>query len=65
VLAVLHDLNLAARYTHRLALLKRGRAVAIGEPAAVLTAERIASCFGMDVIVEKHPTRGCPLVVAA
>jgi iron complex transport system ATP-binding protein len=65
VLAVLHDLNLAARYAHRLALLKAGCLVAAGEPAAVLTAERIADCFGIRARVERHPVRACPLVVVS
>lgn len=64
VLAVLHDLNLAARYAHRLVLLKAGRVAAAGRPEDVLTAARVADCFGIEAIIERHPTRGCPLVVA-
>lgn len=45
VLISLHDLNLALRYTDRLALLGEGRIIAIGEPERVLTAELIAQVF--------------------
>jgi heme transport system ATP-binding protein len=65
VLVVLHDLNLAARYADRIVLLKQGSLITAGTPTAVLTPERIANCFGIDAVVASHPTRGCPLVVAA
>ena len=48
VLAVLHDLNLASHFFPRLILLDRGRIVADGPPAEVLTAERIRDVFGVD-----------------
>ena len=50
-LAALHDLNLAARYCHRLAMLHEGRLVALGAPAEVLTAERIGTVYGVDATV--------------
>ena len=64
VLAVLHDLNLAAYYADRIAVLKQGRLVALGPPSAVLTTETIRDAFGRDALVETHPTVGCPLVIA-
>lgn len=48
VLAVLHDLNLASHFFPRLILLDRGRVVADGRPADVLTADRIHDVFGVD-----------------
>jgi iron complex transport system ATP-binding protein len=48
VLAVLHDLNLASHFFPRLILLDRGRVVADGRPADVLTADRIRDVFGVD-----------------
>jgi iron complex transport system ATP-binding protein len=44
---VVHDLNLAARFSDRLVLLNQGRMVASGTPAAVLTSERIMETFGI------------------
>jgi ABC-type cobalamin/Fe3+-siderophores transport system ATPase subunit len=48
ILAVLHDLPLAAHFFERLLLLDAGRIVADGRPADVLTAERIRSVYGVD-----------------
>lgn len=45
---VLHDLNAAARFADRLALMHEGRLFAIGAPAEVLTAPIIAAAFEMQ-----------------
>lgn len=55
VIAVLHDVNLAARYCDRIALLSHGRLEAIGAPKEVLTPENIQSVYGVDVVVRKNP----------
>ncbi len=47
VLVSLHDLGLAARWCDRLILLDRGRVVAEGPPAQVLTPERLAAVYGI------------------
>jgi iron complex transport system ATP-binding protein len=64
VLVILHDLNLAARYCDRLLLLEPGRAHAFGTPAEVLRAEPLQAVFGLEVLVQTHPERGHPLIVA-
>ena len=48
VIAVLHDLSLAAHFFPRLVLLDRGRIVADGTPDEVLSAERIRAVYGVD-----------------
>ena len=52
VIAVLHDLTLAARYCDRLLLIDQGRIIADGVPADVLTAERLRAVYGIDARVE-------------
>ena len=48
VLAVLHDLGLAARQATRLIVLDHGRIVADGPPREVLTKARLAETFGVN-----------------
>jgi iron complex transport system ATP-binding protein len=64
VLMVLHDLNLAAAYADRLALLHRGRLAALGSPLETLTAPLLSEIYGYPVYVTTHPRRNCPLVLA-
>ncbi|MCX5606507.1 ABC transporter ATP-binding protein [Streptomyces sp. NBC_00047] len=63
VVAVLHDLNQAARYADHLVAMKAGRVVAEGPPSAVVTAELVREVFGLDSIVIPDPVTGSPLVV--
>jgi len=63
VLVVLHDLNLAARYCDRLLLLRDGQERASGTPEAVLQAEPLREVFGLEVLIQRHPERGHPLIV--
>ncbi|MGE5561643.1 MAG: ABC transporter ATP-binding protein [Chloroflexota bacterium] len=65
VLAALHDLNLAAQYCDRLALLFGGRIAAAGSPEEVLTQANVAQAYGPRVVVGRHPTFGCPQVSVA
>ncbi|WP_207882796.1 heme ABC transporter ATP-binding protein [Pseudomonas sp. 30_B] len=64
VLVILHDLNLAARYCDRLLLLHQGRPQLQGTPDEVLRAEPLRAVFGLDVLVQRHPERGHPLIIA-
>lgn len=59
VVAALHDLNHAAMFCDRIAVMDKGRLAALGAPRDVLTAERIHSVFGVDVEVEHSGARGC------
>lgn len=64
VLVILHDLNLAARYCDRLLLLHQGRSHLQGTPEEVLRAEPLRTVFGLDVLVQRHPERDHPLIIA-
>jgi iron complex transport system ATP-binding protein len=63
IITVLHELNLAARYSDRIALLKDGYMNAIGQPAAVLTVDRLAEVFGIHALILDTPVgvQICPL----
>ena len=62
VLAVLHDVNLAATYADRVALLADGRLLDQGTPWQVLTPERLRNVFGLRFAVARHPQLGVPLL---
>ncbi|HZW27030.1 MAG TPA: ABC transporter ATP-binding protein [Trueperaceae bacterium] len=61
VLAVLHDLNLAARACDRLVLLAEGRVAAAGAPAEVLRPDLLAATY--RAAVEVLPSDGGPVIV--
>ncbi len=63
VLAVLHDLNLAARYAHRIAVLAEGQLIALGPPAQVLRPELLSRTFGIPIAVLERPGSPTPLLV--
>ncbi len=65
LVAVLHDLNHAARYATHLIAMRDGRIVAQGEPGEIVTAELVAEVFGMPCRVIDDPETGTPLVVPA
>jgi iron complex transport system ATP-binding protein len=60
VLAVLHDLNLAAAYCDRVHVLDGGRVVAGGNPVDVLTPDLIEAVFGVRAHRVAHPVSGVP-----
>lgn len=55
VIVSLHDLALAARHCTRLLMLDRGRLVADGPPAQVLTPENVANVFGVSAFYRDTP----------
>ena len=63
VVAVLHDLNQAARYADHLVAMRDGAIVAAGPPRQILTADLVRDVFGLDCVVVPCPVSGAPLVV--
>jgi iron complex transport system ATP-binding protein len=63
VLIALHDLNLAAHYADRIALMVAGQIKAEGRPAQVFLPELIAEAYCLPVQVVKHPFLDIPLVL--
>jgi len=62
VVAAVHDLQLAALYCDRVALLHSGRIISQGAPEDVLTESLLLQAFGQRVVLSAHPTHGVPLV---
>jgi iron complex transport system ATP-binding protein len=63
VLAIGHDLALAARFADRIVIMDRGRLVADGAPRDVLTAERIASVFGVEAFIADDASGTHPILL--
>ncbi|MGC9499203.1 ABC transporter ATP-binding protein [Streptomyces sp. WG7] len=65
LVAVLHDLNHAARYATHLIALRGGEVIAEGAPKDIVTAELVERVFGLGCQVIDDPETGTPLVVPA
>jgi iron complex transport system ATP-binding protein len=61
--AVLHDLNMAARYATRMVLMSEGSILAEGAAEDVLTTELLEHAFGLRARVIEDPENGRPMVV--
>lgn len=55
IVTVLHDINLAARYCDRLALLRQGQIWAIDTPTQVLTVDNLRSVFQVETLIVSTP----------
>lgn len=65
ILVILHDLNLASRYTRQLLVLKDGRIIANGETRSILQPELVRDAFGVRAHLIPHPEADHFLIVPA
>ncbi|MGW0415303.1 ABC transporter ATP-binding protein [Streptomyces collinus] len=65
LVAVLHDLNHAARYATHLIALRGGEVIAEGAPNDIVTAGLVEEVFGLRCQIIDDPETGTPLVVPA
>lgn len=63
VVAVLHDLNQAARYASCLVVMKDGRVVASGSPGVILTADLVEEVFDLPSLIVPDAVTRTPTVV--
>ncbi|WP_107097163.1 ABC transporter ATP-binding protein [Streptomyces sp. NBRC 110028] len=63
VVMVLHDLNLATRYSDNLVVMRAGSILAQGHPRDVITAELLDEAFGLRATVVDDPVGDRPLIV--
>lgn len=57
-IVITHDLNLASEFADAVVMLKNGRVVADGPPAAVLTTDNVREVYDVDVLLDKNPASG-------
>ncbi|MBP6685748.1 MAG: ABC transporter ATP-binding protein [Leucobacter sp.] len=63
LVAVLHDLNLAARYATHIVAMRDGAILAQGPPESLITAELLREVFDLEALVIPDPETGRPLIV--
>jgi iron complex transport system ATP-binding protein len=63
IVMVLHDLNQAARYAHRMLVLDKGAVVSDGPPATTLTADLLERVFNVRATIVSDPVTHAPVCV--
>ncbi|PLW67282.1 heme ABC transporter ATP-binding protein [Pseudohalioglobus lutimaris] len=63
VIVATHDFNLLAAHADQLLVMQRGRQHSHGNAETVLTPAMFAEVFQVDVMIERHPVNGSPLVI--
>ncbi len=63
IVMVLHDLNLAARYSDQLVAMKEGGIHSLGRPEEVINRRMVKEVFNVDSTVIMDPLSGLPLVI--
>lgn len=63
VVAVLHDLNLAAQYCDRILILYRGKQIQVGTPQEIINASLLQRVYGVKPVVLKHPAKCVPQIL--
>ncbi len=64
VVAVLHDINHAARFADHLCLLKEGEIVASGPPREIIQARHLRTVFSIDATIIHDPIDEVPVCIA-
>jgi iron complex transport system ATP-binding protein len=63
VVTVLHEINLALRYSHQIALMREGAILAIGSPLEAVTPANLRATFNIEAVIIDTPIghQICPL----
>jgi|LGVF01.2.fsa_nt_gb iron complex transport system ATP-binding protein len=63
VIAVLHDINLAARYCNRLILMNNGEVIVDGTPSQVINEENLKKVYDMKMLIQENKLFGKPEII--
>jgi len=61
VIMVLHDINMAAKFSDHLIALHSGKVIAQGAPSDIMQTDTLAKIYGMELALFQHPTTGQPI----
>lgn len=64
IVMVLHDVNLASRYSDYLLAMKEGEVLAYGTPEKVLTSQTLAECFQVDAVIQQDERWQKPVCIS-
>ncbi|MGQ4274675.1 ABC transporter ATP-binding protein [Terrihabitans sp. B22-R8] len=63
IVAIVHDINLAARYADNVIALHKGRIYIAASPAEAVTGQMLSDVFGIDATLLTDPGTGSPVVI--
>lgn len=63
IVIVIHDINLAARYSNKMILLNKGEILSIGKPKEVITYENIEKAYNLNVVITKNLYTNSPYLM--
>lgn len=63
VIAIIHDLNLAAQFCDRIMVLNNGEKVSIGKPEEIITEEMLAKIFNLEALIQANPVNQRPFII--
>jgi len=63
ILLVIHDINLAARFSNKMILLNEGRVLSIGEPEAVITNQNMERAYNVNMLISHNPHTNSPYII--
>lgn len=63
IAVVTHDLNFASLFCGHIFLMSEGKNMVQGTPETVLSAQNMQAVYGSDVLIERHPDTGRPVLL--
>ncbi|QIB26450.1 ABC transporter ATP-binding protein [Caloranaerobacter azorensis] len=63
IIIVIHDINLAARYSSKMILLNKGEIISIGKPREVITYENIEMAYNLNVVITENLYTNSPYLI--
>lgn len=63
VIAIIHDLNLAAQFCDRIMVLNNGEKVSIGKPEEIITEKMLTNIFNLEALIQSNPVNQRPFII--
>ncbi|RKD29091.1 ABC transporter ATP-binding protein [Thermohalobacter berrensis] len=63
IVVVIHDINLAARFSNKIILLNKGEVLSIGNPKEVINYNNLENTYNLDMIITDNPYTNSPYII--